>query len=352
MSRRKLFSAVTGVTLLFAAPGIDGQRQRRVTEDRDLIEIDLTGWDCLNRAEGTAKSEDGAERNRGKNRPIVDLTGLNIPRFDTAGFLKHVSAFDAQTKGKRRKDLDPAQKGQLSALEKQIVSLTAYLVIAYAGPPESTNCGSVDFHDWHLEVFEKPLDHAPRIGDPTPIVCETTPRTQSALFRDGVRLQKLAGFFRRPDVETEPLGQKAQRVRITGYLLWDDDHNGAADIGATIQKVTRNKYHQPWRSTPWEIHPILKIEPADGSPMSPSAPAPAATPAAAITAPSPGPTAVPTPAQQEVTILEPVRIKIPYGETVLPRGMKLPVVARDAQSVTVKYMGQNVPVPLQSTDLR
>ena len=89
---------------------------------------------------------------------------------------------------------------------------------------------------------------------------------QTALFRDGVRLQQLAGFFRRPDIESEPLGQKAQRVRITGYLLWDDDHNGAADIGTRIERVGRNKYHHPWRSTPWEIHPILKIERVDGAP--------------------------------------------------------------------------------------
>src|SRR5205085_7852412 len=122
------------------------------------------------------------------------------------------------------------------ALEKQVVSLTAYLVIAYAGPPETTNCASVDFHDWHLELFDKPLDHAPGIGDPTPIICEITPRTQNALFHDGVRIQKLAGFFRSPDLESQPTGQRAQRVRITGFLVWDDEHNGASDIGTTIQR--------------------------------------------------------------------------------------------------------------------
>ena len=252
--------------LLTLALTLSTEAQQRISEDRDLLEIDLTGWDCLDRPEGTAKTPDGVERNRGKNRPMIDLAGIDVPKFDTAGFLRHVGDFDAQTKGKRRKDLAPEQREQLEMLEKQIVSLTAYLVIVYAGPPESTNCGSMDFHDWHLELFEKPLDHAPGVGDPTPIITETTPRVQTALFRDGVRLQKLAGFFRRPDIESEPLPQPPQRVRITGYLLWDDDHNGAADIGTTIEKVARNKYHQPWRSTAWEIHPILKIEPADDAP--------------------------------------------------------------------------------------
>ena len=43
------------------------QRQR-MTEDRELTDLDVSGWDCLNKPEGTAKSDDGAERNRLKNR--------------------------------------------------------------------------------------------------------------------------------------------------------------------------------------------------------------------------------------------------------------------------------------------
>ena len=73
--------------------------------------------------------------------------------MDTVSFLKYVADFAAQTQNKRRKDLSPAQKQQLDQLEKQSVSLTGYLVLAYAGPTESTNCGSVDFHDWHLELL-------------------------------------------------------------------------------------------------------------------------------------------------------------------------------------------------------
>ncbi|MEP6957062.1 MAG: hypothetical protein ABI883_09555, partial [Chthoniobacterales bacterium] len=182
------------------------------------------------------------------------------------------------------------------------------------------------------------------------IICEITPRTQGAIFRDGIRLQKLAGFFRRPDMESETLSQKSQRVRITGYPLWDDEHNGAADIGTKIQRVNPgNKFHQPWRSTAWEIHPALKIELADGTAIPPPV-----SPALAAAAPegTPAPTVAATAAAaQEVTILEPVKIKVRYGETVLPRGLKLPLVSREASSVTVKYMGQNLSVPLSSTDL-
>lgn len=262
MSRTKLLSDIVLVAFCAAA---SVRAQQRISEDRDLKEWDLTGWDCVDQAGGSAKTPDGVERNKGKNRSPIDISGSDVANFDTAAFLKHVGAFDAQTRGKRRKDLTAAQLEQVAALEKQVVSLTAYLVITYAGPPESTNCGNVDFHDWHLELFDKPLDHAPGMGGPTPIIAEITPRTQNKLLRDGVSMQKLAGFFRWPDMESEQLGQTSQRVRITGFLLWDDDHNGAADVGTTIERVNpKNKYHNPWRSTAWEIHPILKIERLDG----------------------------------------------------------------------------------------
>ncbi|MDQ6655858.1 MAG: hypothetical protein M3Y80_08600, partial [Verrucomicrobiota bacterium] len=269
MSRRKLFCGMAAVAAAFCAATLQLHAQRRVSEDKDLKELDLKAWPCKDEAGGSAKTPDGQERNTGKNRSPVPLAGVNVPKLDSTGFLRYVSAFDGQTRGRRRKDLSGPQLEQLKSIEQQIVSLTAYLVVAYAGPPESTNCGDVDFHDWHLELFEKPQDHAPRIGDPTPIICEVTPRTQSSIFRDGTRLRQLAGFIRTPEMENEKLGQPPQRVRITGYLLWDDEHNGASDVGTTVQKVVpASGYHQPWRSTAWEIHPILKIERADGSPMS------------------------------------------------------------------------------------
>ncbi|MEN3369179.1 MAG: hypothetical protein V7609_1322 [Verrucomicrobiota bacterium] len=254
----------------------------KISEDRELKEIDLKSWDCP--PEGTAKNPDGAERNRLKNRPPSDLAGLNLKAMDTASFLQHVAAFDAQTKTTRRKDLSAELRRQLDPLEKQIVSVEGYLVLAYAGPPESTNCGSMDYHDWHLEVFEKPHDHSPRIGDPTPIICEITPHTQNALFRDNVRMQTLAGFVRAPDMTIEPTGHPARRVRVTGYLLWDDEHNGSADVGTTIRSFGANGYHNPWRSTAWEIHPVIKIEAVDDRAVSPAAspsstpPVPAASP--------------------------------------------------------------------------
>ena len=93
-----------------------------------------------------------------------------------------------------------------------------------------------------------------------------------AIFRDGIRLQSLMGFFRPPDVTYESTGHPARQIRVTGYLLWDDEHNGTADVGPRIQDVSANKYHHPWRSTAWEIHPVVKIETMDG-PLPPTGPA-------------------------------------------------------------------------------
>jgi hypothetical protein len=342
---------VTGAQAFAARP--------EISEDRELKEIDLAAWDCRDRLEGSAKTGDGLERNRLKNRSPIDLKGMQATSFDTASFLQYLAPFEAETKGKRRKDLSTAQKSRLDPKEKQIVSFTGYLVLAYAGPPETTNCGSTDFHDWHMELFEKPLDHAPGIGDPTPIICEITPRTQNTVYRDNVRIQALAGFIRAPDLTIEPTGHAARKVRVTGYLLWDDEHNGPADIGSAIRSIGANQYHQPWRSTAWEIHPVLKIEALDSASAAPTISAAAASPSPPALIPSPTPTSTsvgksPPPLSQPefVTITQPVKIKILYGETVIPKGARLRVVSHDAQTVNVSYLDGTYAVPISSTDFK
>jgi hypothetical protein len=245
--------AAAVVTMLASLAAID------TTEDIELRDLDVTEWDCANQSEGTAQSQEAREGNRMKNRwPRADLSACTV--IDTAAFLKKVREYDSRIEGRRRGELSTARKDELDSYENQIMSLTGWLVLAYAGPPETTNCGSATFHDWHLEIFEKPSDHAPQIGDPTPIICEITPRTEQRFYRDGVRLQSLAGFFRRQNASYQATGHKAQKVRVTGYLLWDDEHNGSADVGSMIQYFSTNGFHHPWRSTAWEIHPIMKIE--------------------------------------------------------------------------------------------
>jgi endonuclease/exonuclease/phosphatase family metal-dependent hydrolase len=73
-----------------------------------------------------------------------------------------------------------------------------------------------------------------------------------------------------------------------------------------------------------------------------------AAPAPNITVPAPTQPSMP----QFVTLTQPVKIKITYGETVLPRGLKLPVISRNGQTVTVKYLDEMPAIPITSTDLR
>ena len=145
------------------------------------------------------------------------------------------------------------------------------------------------------------------------------------------------------DLTYESTGHKAQKVRVTGYLLWDDEHNDSTkDVGTTIRSIARNKYHNPWRATAWELHPVIKIERPDGTlPQSATSPLPQ------ISSPAPA-----APAQRYVTILRAVKIKTPYGETVLQRGMRLPIVSQDGTTVTVRYLDGTYAVPIASTDLR
>ena len=227
----------------------------------ELRDLDVSKWDCASKLEGAARTQDGRERNRQKNRSPVELTGLNILSFDTAGFLGRAADYDRQIERKHRRDLSPEQKEKVAGLEKQIVSVTGWLVLAYQGVPETTNCKSQEFLDWHLELSPLPADHPAQVGDPTPIICEITPRTQAFLYRSGVRIQKLAAFFRLPDLSFATTGSEPHKIRVTGFLMWDDEHNKTdTDVGSTIGWFSQEGYHHPWRSTGWEIHPVLKIE--------------------------------------------------------------------------------------------
>lgn len=52
------------------------------------------------------------------------------------------------------------------------------------------------------------------------------------------------------------------------------------------------------------------------------------------------------PAQGFIVLVQPVKVKIAYGETTLPVGMRLPVVSNDATSVRVNYMGEVQTIPI------
>lgn len=304
--------------------------------DDELRDLGVTDWPCLNQLSGTAKTPDGIERNLQKNRSPIDLNSAKIEALDAAGFLKKVAAYDAQLKAQRRTELTASDKEKLRGFEDQLVSLTGYLVLAYSGPPETCNCGDKVHHDHHLEIFEQSADHHPQPGDPTPIICEITPRTEQLIYRSGTRLQEIAGFFR-SHKQYIPTNHPSQLVRITGYVMWDDEHNGTADIGSTVQYITPgNGFHHPWRSTAWEIHPVVKVEHLNAGVAAPTASPPAGADR------DYGSTS------DFAILTQPVIIEIADGETRLEPGTRVRVVKRDRENVQFDYLGRIYRVPAAS----
>lgn len=228
-------------------------------EDTELRKLDVSRWPCLKKPVGTATRPDEQERNLMKNRSPIRIRP-NVEQLDVPSFLRKVAAYDAKLKATDRGNLDLRRKAELRGFENQIVSLTGWLNLAYPTKAESTNCGDPTFHDWHLEVSSEPMDHPPRVGDTTPIICEVTPRTEKLLYDQGVRLRALAGFMRLLDNSYQPTQHPPRKIRVTGYLIWDDLHNDSETIGPKVKLIGDDNFHHPWRATAWEIHPILKIE--------------------------------------------------------------------------------------------
>jgi hypothetical protein len=57
-------------------------------------------------------------------------------------------------------------------------------------------------------------------------------------------------------------------------------------------------------------------------------------------------TSTSAPARGFIVLTQPVKVKIAYGETTLPAGMRLPVFSSDATSVRVNYMGEVQTIPI------
>jgi hypothetical protein len=93
--------------------------------------------------------------------------------------------------------------------------------------PETCNCRSVTFVDYHLWIADDPNK-----GREQSLVIEIAPRVQS--FHPEWTLRRL-----------QQLARDREKVRISGWLLMDPEHPD--QIGKT-------------RGTIWEIHPIMQIE--------------------------------------------------------------------------------------------
>lgn len=116
------------------------------------------------------------------------------------------------------------------------VRVTGYLIRQKKQGPESTNCGSSTYVDWHwwITVRRGQIQAQSVVAEPTPRVMVNHPKWRSAILRTNKRY----------DEGEEP------RVRITGWLLFDQEHP---------EQLSEH------RGTLWEIHPVTNIEIWTGS---------------------------------------------------------------------------------------
>ncbi|HET7373356.1 MAG TPA: hypothetical protein VFJ20_08205 [Gemmatimonadaceae bacterium] len=124
-----------------------------------------------------------------------------------------------------------SESKQLAAYEGAAVTVEAYLVKVTVEMPEPANCYARDSvrRDWHLH-----LGATRDAGIMQSTIVEVTPRFRA----------------RHPEwtrARLDSLVRAGARVRISGWTLYDQMH-----------VISR-------RHTPWEIHPVTRIEAHDGS---------------------------------------------------------------------------------------
>lgn len=171
--------------------------------------------------------------NREKNRytmplDVVDLTVQSI--------IQTPSSVLADAGRKKREWWSSAARDYAKQEESRGVRVTGYLVRAKQEGPESCNGYSDSLHDYHIWISD-----APTYDKANGLIVEITPRWESV--RAGWRI-----------AEIERLAQRHSRVRVTGWLMWDEEHPD--EVGRS-------------RATQWEVHPVTGFEVFDGGAWQP-----------------------------------------------------------------------------------
>ena len=138
---------------------------------------------------------------------------------------------------------DPRRK-YLQTLESRPVVLEGFLAMAKKAGKESTNCYSSTRKDIHLELAGTDQ------GDPKNLrnrvfVTEVSPWFSEV--NSGWTATNLGQFASYRNGYSGNMQQVPVRVRIYGWLFYDDPHSGDGSVGS-------------WRGTAWELHPITRIE--------------------------------------------------------------------------------------------
>jgi len=173
--------------------------------------------------EGTATTEARRERNRQKNREAAPRPDQINPAITMVALM--------------RAGRDSAR---FSVADGAVIE--GYVTDVQVGGVETCNCGAraPDDRDAHIEIVLRRGDRR------RPVIVETTPRWRA-------KMAALGEDWSTPTLHRTLIGH---RVRITGWMFWDLDHEDEADN-------TARPGNRTWRRTAWEIHPVTAIEVLD-----------------------------------------------------------------------------------------
>ena len=132
----------------------------------------------------------------------------------------------------------------LQSLEATPVIMEGFLSMVKNAEKESTNCYSSQRKDMHFEIL--PSDQ----GNPKTRRDEITITEITPWFREAVSawtVANLCQFASYCNGYTGAMQRTPTRVRVYGWLFYDDPHSGDGSVGT-------------WRGTAWEVHPVTRIE--------------------------------------------------------------------------------------------
>lgn len=162
--------------------------------------------------------------NRQKNRNVPPI---KIENYSVAQIATIPSQKLERTNDDTRKYWSDGVKAYVEKWENKGVVVEGYFVKSRMSGSESANGNSKTYRDIHTWITgERNVDKR------TGIIAEITPR-----WAEKNPMWKSKTF--------EKLSVKRSHVRITGWLMWDEEHPD--EVGKS-------------RSSLWEIHPVTKIE--------------------------------------------------------------------------------------------
>lgn len=145
---------------------------------------------------------------------------------------------------------DDAARKLLTQTESTPVMVEGYFAMTKMAGKEGVNCGLADRLDLRMELRNDRVDD-PSSSRQLHMVAEGTPWFQEA--REGWTVANLGTYssytkgFKDQDYRGPPT-----KIRVYGFLFFDEAHAYDGSVG----KI---------RATPWEIHPVVRIEVYDNN---------------------------------------------------------------------------------------